>query len=385
MSTRPFSQPAILLEWLLRFGASIGLGASALLLWEYTSGAPRFCGAGEGCDLVRASRFASIFGLPTPVYGIVFFSLVLILGIVRTERARQALMLVGIAGGLNGIGLFLIQAYVVHAFCVYCSIVDTLMFVIAFIAVVRRGAQPALTRAGWVAFAGLFAVGFGTPFAYGLATHPWCRSGDCAGDDAAKNMPVPECVLAEQGADAVTIVEFFDFECPYCRAQHFEMGRLLAELSGKVGKPVRVVRKHYPLAAHTFAKGAARAAICAEEAGRGELMADLLFSADDLSPAALETDAANIGMDPAAYRTCIASEPTARRLADDEACGRAAHVEALPTFYIGSERFAGLRTEDVLTAAIRRAAGAGNSSGSSGANPRGDHAPSAGAAPKSGG
>ena len=348
MSTEQTDTRAVVLDWILRTGAAIGLGASALLLWEYTRADNLFCAPGEGCDLVRASALGSIAGIVTPVYAVLFFLLVLALALVPGALARRGLRLVAGIGALTGIGLLLDQALVVHAFCVYCVIGDTVQVVIGLAAFANRRPALRLREREWVAFAAVLLAGFGSPFAFGLATHPRARVG--AGAQA-----VPACV-AREGGDAVTIVEFIDFECPYCRAQHFALTRLLANLGDKFGKPVRVVRKHFPLAAHKFAKDAARIAVCAEDSGRTELMTDLLFSSEDLSMAALEKNATQLGIDPTALRACVASAATTHRLQEDESCGQAAQIEALPTFFIGNERFEGLQKDDALRTAIERAA-----------------------------
>jgi protein-disulfide isomerase/uncharacterized membrane protein len=336
---------AAALDWVLRTLAALGLGASALLLWEYTRSTPMFCGVGGGCDLVRRSSWASLASVPTPVYGVLFFSVVLVLSLVPGGRARRALTAVASVGALGAVGFVLLQAVEIHAFCTYCMIVDLSAIVIALIALASREPARRLLPAGWVGFGALLVAGIGAPFLLASVKPP-----------PPPAPAVPECVLSEQTGGPVTVVVFSDFECPFCRVEHFAMERLARELGDTLGKPVRVVQKHFPLSQHKHAEMAARAAICAEQSARGELLPDLLFSTEDLSPAAIEAAASQLGMDTASLRACMASEATRRRLGADVACGTAARVDSLPTMYIGSERFEGLQKDQAIAAAVRRAA-----------------------------
>jgi hypothetical protein len=85
--------------------------------------------------------------------------------------------------------------------------------------------------------------------------------------------PLPEVIAQLQQRDVATIVEFVDFECPFCRRQQEALAPVLASF----GPRVRVIRKNVPLSFHEHARDAARAACCAEEQGRGEAVAAALF------------------------------------------------------------------------------------------------------------
>src|SRR6185503_6117111 len=81
----------------------------------------------------------------------------------------------------------------------------------------------------------------------------------------------------------INVVEFADFECPYCRALHPVLKRVIQDYPAD---RVHFVRKHVPLEMHELARPAARAAVCTEEQGKGEAMADALVQAE-LSEAAI--------------------------------------------------------------------------------------------------
>jgi uncharacterized membrane protein/protein-disulfide isomerase len=352
MSTSDTRKASAALAWALRIFASVGLGASALLLWEYAIESTVFCSAGGGCDLVRLSKYASFFGIPTPMYGVLYFPLVLILAHWPSARARRLLLLVTSAGGLAAVGFILIQVVEIGAFCTFCLIVDVCAALIAVVAFTQRDPAPALQGQAWLAFALVLLVGFGAPFAYGFASRP-----------PTLHVRPPECVLRDETPGPITIVEFVDFQCPYCRQQHLALSGLIDSLGDRLGRPVRIVRRQFPLAMHKFAKDAARAAICAEQAGRGDLMATLLFTSDDLSPQGLETSAVQLGIDPEAFHACMSSASTRQRLEQDEACANAARIQALPTFFVGTERLQGFQRDDTVLAALERAAHAASVQG----------------------
>jgi uncharacterized membrane protein/predicted DsbA family dithiol-disulfide isomerase len=325
-------------ELILRGLAAVGLGGSALLLREYVSEAPRFCSPGEGCDVVRQSQFAKILGIHTPVYGLLFFGGALLLALNADRRARRLLLAWAAGGALFGAGFISLQLLVVHAFCIYCAMVNVTAILLFGLVLARRSqTAPPLALRRFVGTGTVVAIGFAVPFGVGVARHP-------SAELSTVQEAFPQAIEREQQRGIVTVVEFADFECPFCRAQHAALKRLLDDF----GTNVRIVRKHYPLPMHADAKAAARAAICAEENGRGELMADMLFASDDLSLPALEKMGKMLGLDPVVFRSCLDCEGVTRRLNEDADEARDANVQALPTFFVGRERFDGFQKDDNL-------------------------------------
>ena len=103
-----------------------GLFASAYLLFEYITGGPIVCGMAAGCEVVRGSAWAHVWGIPRPVFGVVFYFGMMLLLIIRSQtpwqgRMLRNLMAVGaIIGLIESAHLFFIQWLVIHAFCVWC-------------------------------------------------------------------------------------------------------------------------------------------------------------------------------------------------------------------------------------------------------------------------
>ena len=108
----------------------------------------------------------------------------------------------------------------------------------------------------------------------------------------------------------INVVEFADYECPFCRLLHDRLKAIIKDYPGKVN----FVRLNMPLQSHPSARHAARAGLCAEAQGKGDAMADRLFSAEDLSPAANRRAAAELGLDVAEFERCVASPDTDKKI-----------------------------------------------------------------------
>lgn len=325
--------------------AAVGLGTSALLLYLHLSPAEGSCGPGGGCDLVRTSRWSMIAGVPLPALGVAYFGVLMAAVLVPRLRRRWLLALLGVGGLVSGIALLTIQGAVIGAFCPYCVVVDACS-VGAGLVLAPPLASPTLRLSGGPVV-GAFGLGAAVPVVLLLGAHPAVEP------DAPDPLPA-RLVTADAGRP--TIVEFIDFECPFCRRQHARMSAVLEAVAGAdEPAPVEVVYKHLPLPMHPNAREAARVACCAEEQGRGPQMVDAMFARDDLSPESCQECAAEIGLDPLALQECLgSSRPDARLHADAEEA-RALGVRRLPTCLVGQERLVGLQEEETLRRAVERA------------------------------
>lgn len=134
----------------------------------------------------------------------------------------------------------------------------------------------------------------------------------------------------------VTIVEFSDFECPYCGRAHPVVQQLLREFEGRV----RVVFKNFPLSAHPHAMPAARAAVAAGNQGKFWEMHDLLFEHQrNLEEGDLDSYAEQIGLDMERFHADMQAAETQRRIEADKEQGREIDVEATPSFFVNGRRF----------------------------------------------
>lgn len=133
----------------------------------------------------------------------------------------------------------------------------------------------------------------------------------------------------------VTIVEFSDFQCPYCAAAH----ETVHQLRERYADQVRIVFRHFPLAFHEHARLAAQAAAAAQAQGKFWPFHDRMFEHQDaLDRKSLEGYAQELGLDVAAFKKSIDDSTTAAQVDADLALGRTVHVDGTPTMFINGRR-----------------------------------------------
>ncbi|MBF5041118.1 thioredoxin [Aggregicoccus sp. 17bor-14] len=139
-------------------------------------------------------------------------------------------------------------------------------------------------------------------------------------------------------AAKVTIVEWSDFECPFC-------GRVtptLKQIEETYGKDVRVVFRHQPLPFHQSAKLAAEASMAAHEQGKFWEMHDKMFSNQRaLDRASLERYAQEIGLNLPKFKAALDSGKFRSRVEQDARDGAAVGANGTPTFYVNGREVVG--------------------------------------------
>ena len=147
----------------------------------------------------------------------------------------------------------------------------------------------------------------------------------------------------------VTIVEFADFECPFCA----RVQPVLRRLEAAYPEQIRVVFRHYPLASHTRAIPAAEAAECANEQGKFWQYHDQLFSSQKrLEAADLHRQASDIGLSMAAFTACVESRRHTKTWQDEKAAGDQSGVTGSPTFLVNGIFLSGLQLYEVFASVI---------------------------------
>jgi Na+/H+ antiporter NhaA len=151
----------------------------------------------------------------------------------------------------------------------------------------------------------------------------------------------------------VTLVEYGDFQCPYCGQAEPIVRELLAALDDDL----RYVWRHLPLAdVHPFAQMAAEAAEAAGAQGEFWAMHDrLLTHQDELTPRELHGHAEALGLDVDRFAEDLRQHRHARRVATDVASADASGVSGTPTFFVNGRRHHGVYDVATLTAAVRSA------------------------------
>lgn len=136
----------------------------------------------------------------------------------------------------------------------------------------------------------------------------------------------------------VTIIEFSDYECPFCKRVEPSVAEVL-----KVYGPdkVRLVYRNFPLPFHSNARPAAEAAGCAAEQGKFWEYHEKLMAATDLSAESLKTMAGAVGVDQKKFDECVANQKYKDAVDKDIADGEEAGVNGTPAFFINGRMLDG--------------------------------------------
>jgi protein-disulfide isomerase len=157
----------------------------------------------------------------------------------------------------------------------------------------------------------------------------------------------------------VTVVEFSDFQCPFCSRAVPVVKEVEKEFAGEV----RVVWKHLPLSFHPNAMPAALAAEAARQQGKFWEMHDRLFAGQQsLSDAAYAKNARELGLDMARFDKALQDPTTRARVEEDAKAAAAAGVSGTPTFLVNGEPVIGSAAlKDAVRRHVEKARGANES------------------------
>jgi protein-disulfide isomerase len=173
---------------------------------------------------------------------------------------------------------------------------------------------------------------------------------------AVLTMPVSEDRDHIQGpADApVTLVEYGDFECPYCGAAY----PIIKQVQALMGERLRFVFRHFPITtSHPHAEHAAEASEAAASQGRFWPMHDLLFeNQKNLEDRHLHAYAERLGLDVERFDAELAGHVHAARVREDFMSGVRSGVNGTPTFYVNGVRHDDSYEIGTLLPALERAA-----------------------------
>jgi protein-disulfide isomerase len=138
---------------------------------------------------------------------------------------------------------------------------------------------------------------------------------------------------------AITVVEYSEFQCPFCVRVLPAVKQLLSEYKGKVRWTVR----DFPLSFHDRARPAAIAAKCAQEQGKYWQMYEALFANQkDLSDKQIDANVKTAGLDAAKFKKCQANPTAANALIDENFnTGQKYGVTGTPAFFINGRRLSG--------------------------------------------
>ena len=153
---------------------------------------------------------------------------------------------------------------------------------------------------------------------------------------------------------AVTLVEYGDYQCPYCGAAY----PIIKEVQARMGESLRFVFRNFPITtSHPHAEQAAEAAEAAAHQGRFWEMHDLLYENQSrLGEEDLRSYAKELELDVSTFDRELADHVHAERVREDFMSGVRSGVNGTPTFYVNGARHDGSYEIETLLAVLERAA-----------------------------
>jgi len=402
----PLGRASAIAIWVMLTAASC---AAAYLFYSFTmiefgpAGFESACKVSENfnCDALNTSEFGKIAGIPITVFALATYLAFAVLVFLATTRAtavgRGALkLLVFGSGGAVLYGLFLVYVMVfrVGTGCLYCLTMDSasvITLVLTFLALRKATGDvdlvaPAM-RAGAVgAVAVVLLIGGFTVRKADLLEQQ--KAELTSGDEP----PAPTAAVAagatieprkiKEGwyefpiapddavlgpADAkVTVVEFADFQCGYCKKLFYSLAQVKKKYAGN--EDVRFVFKNYPMSPkcnanvnndkHKYACEAAYAGVCANKQGKFWPMHDLMFkNQHKLVRADLDYYASEAGLDAGQFASCMRDPATKKKVLADADVGWAVDVKATPRTFVNGRYLKGALPPETIEHLIEQALG----------------------------
>jgi len=350
--------------WLALAASLAGLAIALFLARLHVrahAGFASFCAISEtvNCDRVATSHYSVVLGLPVAIWGTFGYAVAVGLSAAALIRPRALwaaglLLLVGAASVAASVALALVSELAIGAWCLLCVgswFMALALFIFGIQACRPIGAGSTLRAAllavwekpGLAAAISAVAI-FGVTGVAKAYPHYWERT---AAPPAARSV-----ATAPNTAARTVIIEYSDYECPFCARAHEQTRALL-----KTRPDLVLVHRQFPLdsacnpmvkrAIHPSACALARAGICAESQGRLSQMDDALFGNQNEGLSVL-TLASRVGLNLKRFEACLSSRETERRLAADVEAGIRDGVRATPTFVVGNTARAGNLPLDLL-------------------------------------
>ncbi len=380
----------VLAAWLIRMHFALKADAGAGSACDF--------GGYFDCDIVNASRFASVLGIPVAYEALAAYILLGAVAVAdlraasRTPRVAACARVIGTIAVAYSAYLALLSLTVLHALCILCVglyVVNAGVAALGWrVRASNAGAIKTLQADLRLLVDGLRArsaqVGVVALLLGGFVMRELSERSDAQGMRPMTTVPAQNISMSvapghsEGPADSrVLVVEFSDFECPHCKTASATLEQLRSEFSGRV----RFIFKHFPLdrrcnrnephARHRDACAAADAAICAGKQDRLWQFQKEVFALG-ATDEGLQAAARAVGLDIAAWEQCRWRSDAREAVTADVEDGLRLGVRSTPTVLVGDQLMVGARAQEGLSAEIRRQLSEGGertSEDESGTNP----------------
>ena len=345
----------------------IGLIVSAQLIYLHVKvhTDPKFHSACNisatfNCEAVAKSKFAVLAGMPVATWGLIGYLLILLILLAgknpetRDNKTYGALSLLLVASvAFSGL-FFYISHYIIRSLCVACigSYTTNLALLIVFFALLFTEKISLFAAIGdflaWLIKNLQYPIVIGFVILSMIAIYPkyWSQTTRISQRTITRGEEAGHYWLGAE-KPVLTIVEFSDYECPYCRLYH----ALVRSVLDRHPKQIRLIHKHFPLdqkcnpmITRRFHKNAclfSRAAICAGKQGKFWKMNDIIYTHKDKldNQEALVERIKALKLDPTHFRSCLDAEYTKTSLLKDIKEGIKKGIRGTPTFYINGKKF----------------------------------------------
>ncbi len=350
----------------------IGFGVSVYLTQHYyeirggTASFKSLCNLGQAmdCDVVAASRYAELVGgLPLSSFAAGWFlALAVIAWVARNafwrREAVRALFAMSTVGLLLTAYYLFVMAVVLKTYCLFCLVTDGVTLAVFAIALSLRPEgtrEHKLDLSKWKNFATITLVAV-IGAVLGLRTMESEGLSATTIDElvnSSMNTPVlpvrTDADLPSIGpANApITLVEFSDFQCPFCKKGALIINTLLKHYPTQL----RVVFRNFPLSSdcnrqmdrpmHPYACEAAKHVVCAHKQGKFEAVYETLFEHQETLSKGIPKLAQEAGADPQAMAACVSAPETIASISRDVEEGIQLGLHSTPTFFLNGHKIEG--------------------------------------------
>ncbi len=346
-----------------------------------TAGFDSFCNISStfNCDVIVMSKYAELVGgIPLSSFAAGWFVSIFIIALIargafwRRDAVRALFAMTLFAVSMSAIWFYFMAAKL-HTYCLECLAVDAINVISFLIALSLRpeplSASPA-QPSRWQAFAGITFASLLVCIVFLKQMEvSYSRDEDVnAMVQAILDAPTlavaagPEFPSIGPANAPITIVEFSDFQCPFCRIG----ASTLKSLGYRFPQTIRVVLRNYPLdpacnpkmrsAGHAAACESARGVYCAFRQGHFEAAYEEIFTEQDKLKPTVPTQLIKAlpGVDAAAFDACMASSEAANHVTRDLNDGELLGVQGTPTFFVNGKRVPGFPSINAWTRIIER-------------------------------
>src|SRR5262249_43154056 len=176
-----------------------------------------------------------------------------------------------------------------------------------------------------------------------LPAKPATAAAPRLGESTVYRVPIESSPVHGKATALVTMVEFSDYQCPFCSRAN----GTVTELEKDYGDKLRVVMKQNPLPFHEHAKSAALAALAAGQQNKYWEMHEKLFSNQKaLDDASIERYAQEVGLDVAKWKQAMKSPKLEETIKKDQALAASLGATGTPAFFINGRKIAGAQPID---------------------------------------